>query len=142
MIFDNNIADYDYSSGSLHYYWNPESKLLAYRLNLTCEREWGESGQKALADVLKSKGYKLVKQGVDSSDSSILAAVLAKVDFNVAVLSRDEGNERAVICFNDPKLKESVLSGIVEKSKDNTAVATGDEIAEDSVVAVVAEDMP
>lgn len=128
--------NYDYSTYSSSYSWNPESKLAMVNLNLFCETDWGKEGRKELESALKSAGFKLVKSG---ETNSIPSAMYKKGNTLVVVICPDEGKD-AGLCIGSSKLpgaEEEMLKSVSNGEVTEEVVETVDSAA-DTVAAVPA----
>lgn len=136
--FSANIADLDIGSGlSLHYYWNPASKIWSIAINLDTESEWGKEGQTAMGDALKKAGYKLVKDGVRKDDQDVYMSLYKKGNVLVITFAVDEGGKCVTMLVDgsDPEVESNIISQIVPKTKSDSVSVAADE---DSIIAAEA----
>jgi len=116
-IFTDRISEYTYDSGTNTgtYKWNPASKLETVQILLTCQTEWDKEGYDAIMKNLKSKGFKLIKEGTGSNSSYV--GILKKGNLYVMIGANKDG-KRGTIHVVDSRIPDrlSVLTNFITET--------------------------
>ncbi len=139
LTFNESIAvwDYNYSTYTGSYKWNPESKVESISLNLSTQNDWGKDGFDSILKALKEKGWKEYKVG-EMYDIAYMG-ILKKGALSVFVECPKEG-KRATVSLADANSSavsavSSNMSSVIRESNDAKSATT---VPNDTTVAVEA----
>lgn len=129
--------DYDYSTYSGSYSWNPDSKVSFIALNMSAQNDWGKEGFDAILSSLKSNGWKEYKVG-EMNESSYMG-ILKKGNLSVFVECPKEGKRAtvSVAAANAPFVTSiaSSITNVISESKEAKDDANAPEVTEEAVAA-------